>query len=185
MCNHVQPGNHEKREIYRLTKIQADKGKPWAMHMVGLFYSKGQGVPQSDETARTWFEQAASLGNPDGHFDLGVQHLEGRGGPASIEQARQSFENAASQGHLKAHVNLAILHRDGAFGRVSKSQARLWFEKAAKRGHPHAQWTLAAELLTGGLDLVDVVDARAGEHCIGDAGSVATLSGNSCAPSGS
>ena len=49
-------------EWYRLA---ANRGYPTAQFDLGVFYSKGEGVPQDDLLAYMWFDLAAAQGDAD------------------------------------------------------------------------------------------------------------------------
>ena len=40
----------------------ANKGDPWAMHMIGAMYDHGHSVEPNKNEARKWYRKAADLG---------------------------------------------------------------------------------------------------------------------------
>ena len=50
-------------------------------------YDQGQGVPQDDEQAASWFRKAAEQGVAEAQYNLGKMYDEGRGVPQDDKQA--------------------------------------------------------------------------------------------------
>jgi hypothetical protein len=88
-------------------KKAADAGNSTAMLNLGLMYSEGTGVNQSDAQALRWWGKAASAGNPAGMYDLGTMYEEGKGVPRDLAKARQLYEKAAGFGNIEAKKRLA------------------------------------------------------------------------------
>ncbi|MDA0655569.1 MAG: tetratricopeptide repeat protein, partial [Proteobacteria bacterium] len=59
----------------------------------------GKGVPRNYQDAVTWYQKAATQGEPAAQFNLGVMYRKGRGVPKDDKVARQWYEKAAKQGH--------------------------------------------------------------------------------------
>jgi TPR repeat protein len=91
----------------------AECGISSAQTAIAYLYAMGQGVPQSDSEALTWFAKAAQQGDADAQNNLGYMYSQGRGIKASREQAIKWYLEAAQRGHRTAQQNLFALTNDG------------------------------------------------------------------------
>ena len=69
----------------------------------------GEVIPQNNDTAADWYEEAAMQGHVSAQFNLGVLY-------ANVEQyanARHWWEQAAQAGHENAQLNLTRLSEMG------------------------------------------------------------------------
>ena len=137
MCRAPLPTSY--LEGHRRALKWAERGKGWAMDMIGHDYESGNGVQKSMKQARVWYGRAAELGDAQAQHNLALMHANGQGGPVSMEQARVWYGRAAEQGYPPAQFNLAIMHQNGEGGPVSMEQARVWYGRAAERGYASAQ----------------------------------------------
>jgi hypothetical protein len=55
-------------------RVQADAGDAAAQFNLGFAYSFGEGVPQDDVQAVSWFRQAAEQGHAIAQYNLGVMY---------------------------------------------------------------------------------------------------------------
>jgi TPR repeat protein len=133
----------------------AQQGEPRAQFALGLMYDNGEGVQQSDERARYWYQLSAEQGYAKAQFNLGLMHEKGRtGDPAA---AQDWFARAARRGNADA---VARLHRYADAG-DSAAQLQLgnmyylgegvargdrdafgWFVKAAAQGQVPAVFAI-------------------------------------------
>ena len=65
-------------------------------------YSNGQGVDQSDERAKEYYEAAAKQGHAGAQCNLGILYYSGQGVEESNEKARALWMKAAEQGQENA-----------------------------------------------------------------------------------
>ena len=65
----------DETEGYRLTHLAAEQGDVKAQTTLGLFYSNGRGVTQSDVEATKWFRRAAEQGDDEAQFDLAAAYF--------------------------------------------------------------------------------------------------------------
>lgn len=91
----------------------AERGISNAQTAIAYLYAMGQGVPQSDSEALTWFTKAAQQGDADAQNNLGYMFSQGRGTKANREQAIKWYLEAAQRGHRTAQQNLFALTNDG------------------------------------------------------------------------
>ena len=91
----------------------AEQGEAAAQYNVGIFYSKGFGVPLSDVEAVRWFTLAADQGLPDAQFAVGRAYANGEGVPENYVEAAKWFRSASVQGNLDAQTALGGLYLVG------------------------------------------------------------------------
>jgi len=80
----------------------ANGGEARAQYDLAVLYDKGQGVPQSDEKARQWYELAAGQGEPRAQYNLGLMYLNGQGMKADLIEAYYWISLSAAQGDTQA-----------------------------------------------------------------------------------
>ncbi len=97
--------------------FRAKQGVPSAQYQLGLSYKEGEGVPQDDEQAVSWFRKAAEQGYAPGQNYLGILYEKGRGVPKDDTQAAAWYRKAATQGHKVAQERLEYLAAVPIIGR--------------------------------------------------------------------
>ena len=100
------------------------------MKLATIYYN-GVDVPQNLESARRWFEMAATQGNPTAQFNLGVMQFNAEGGKQDVEQAILWFEQAAQQELAVAQYTLGMFYQDGKVVERNLERARHWLNRAA------------------------------------------------------
>ena len=91
-------------EAVRWYRLAAEQGDSAGQTMLGVMYSRGQGVPQNDTEASRLFQMAADQGSARAQTLLGVQYFLGRGVPESYVLAYKWFNLAAASGDANAIV---------------------------------------------------------------------------------
>jgi len=120
-------------------RIAADHGLEEAQYKLGILFSTGRGVAQSDKEAAKWYKMAAEQGNPEAQFNLGHFFATGRGMLQRDEKAAQWFRKAADQGHVDAQQHLGSLYMQGRGVPQSNAQMVRWWQKAAEQGDMDSQ----------------------------------------------
>ena len=130
-------------ELFKATKIKAEKGDAEAQFCLGAMYLLGDGVPQDDEEAAKWCRKAAEQGDAKAQSCLGNMYSGGLGVPEDDVEAVKWRRKAAAQGHAKAQTNLGEMYYEGSKG-VPKDyvEAAKWYRKAAEQGDADAQYSL-------------------------------------------
>jgi len=128
---------------------KAYEGDPESQYQLGLRYSSGTGVWQSDSTAAAWFEKAAGQGNAEAAYMLGIAYYAGRGVAQDYVQASRWFEQAAEEGHPRAQYQLAASYMNGQGVKRDQAWAARWYGKAANQGHADAQFSLGVAFARG------------------------------------
>ena len=157
------PQGGEKAKEFSALQYAADQGHVAAQWKVGRMYADGDGVPQDDLRAFSYFSQIANAhpddnpATPQARFvanafvALGHYYLAGipnsRVKP-NAARARQMFAYAASYfGDADAQYQLGRLYLDGMPS--DSRQAARWFQLAATKGHCRAEAALGDMLFRG------------------------------------
>ena len=108
---------------------------PAAQCSLGIMYKYGEGVPQSDELAAAWLEQAVEGGNSSARAQLAELYHKSTV-VSSIEKALLLYEELAAEGSASALYNLGNIYLYGKSS-VEKSRAVSldYFSRAARKGH--------------------------------------------------
>ena len=77
---------------------------------LGDMYALGEGVPEDDAQAVSWYRKAAEQGFAEAQYNLGVMYVNGTGVPEDDAQAVSWYRKAAEQGHAKAQYNLGAMY---------------------------------------------------------------------------
>jgi TPR repeat protein len=148
------------------------------MNSLGELSEGGMGVPQSYQTAESWYTKAAALGDADAMGNLGALLESGRGVPQNLEAAREWYVKGAALNGRLAMRNLGTMLEDGRGTSQNLSEAKFWYERAAGLNYPPALNDLGRLHLVGAGVAKNYVLARslfeqAAE--LGDAGAMNNL----------
>ena len=122
-----------------LLRPLAEAGNDNAQYYLGAMYEYGDGVPESDEQALTWYRRSADQGDQDAQYRVARFYEKGRGGvEENPQQAFAYYKLAAEQGNWRAQHELGLCYSSGYGVKQSKKLAAQWFEKAA-REHDYAR----------------------------------------------
>jgi len=108
----------------------AERGDATAQYFIGTLYAEGKGVPQSDETAFSWFQRAANKGNAVAQYNVGASYAAGAGVKKSDTDAAKWFLRAANQGMPYAQLNLGLLYASGSGVPQDNVEAFKWLSLA-------------------------------------------------------
>ncbi|KEZ42377.1 Ubiquitin-protein ligase sel1 [Scedosporium apiospermum] len=114
---------------------------------IGRMYLRGEGLEQSYEKAKMWFERGRSLGDASSMHGLGLMLLHGHGVQKNIALATELFK-AAAEDYAPAQVELAVLYLDQG-GPEDVRVANNYFELAARYGLIEAHYYLAELIFHG------------------------------------
>lgn len=82
----------------RQFRALAEEGHAGALFYLGLMYADGEGVPEDDRQAVSWYRKAAGQGDAQAQNNLGFMYDSGEGVPEDDIQAYAWFNLAAAQG---------------------------------------------------------------------------------------
>jgi TPR repeat protein len=123
---------------FRLMKPLAEQGAADAQFNLGLFYAKGEGVPQSYAEAVKWYSKAAEQGFVRAQHNLGTMYGEGEGVTQDYVLAHMWFNIAASQSVKAEDRELAVKNRDLTAAIMTPAQIAE-AQKLAREWKPMAQ----------------------------------------------
>ena len=126
-------------EALRLFRLAAEQGEADAQSWLGLMYSLGHGVTQSNVEACRWFRLAAEQGEPWAQYRLGMMYEKGHGVGQDYAEAFRLFRLAAEQDEAGAQRQLGDMYEFGWGIEKNIPMARHWYELAAGQGDPLAQ----------------------------------------------
>jgi TPR repeat protein len=94
-------------------QAKADAGNSDAQVSLGRAYEDGDGVPQSDRLAVSWYKAAAEQGNAKAQNNLGLMFRSGLGVDQDKAEAVRWYGKAAKQGNPNAMFNLGTAYYNG------------------------------------------------------------------------
>ena len=129
---------------------EAEKGDPYAQHMMGFLYAHGRGVELKPEQTVHWWQQAAQQGFAPAQYTLGSLYRQGLGVPHDPQKAATWIERAADAGYPDAQYDIGVMHATGEGVTQNLSTAYMWLDQAAntKGLEPGIFWKNLDKLLT-------------------------------------
>jgi S1-C subfamily serine protease len=142
-----------KRGEYSLAytgfKTAADQGDPIAQGILGVMFSKGQGVQKDPKLAYEWHRKSGEQGNVKSQFWTGVALANGDGVAKDDQMAIQWYRKAADQGEAFSQYELGRRFESGRGIPKDEKQAVYWYSRAANQGDAEAQMALGAKYWRG------------------------------------
>ena len=126
------------RELW-LTLANRDDDATSAQYNLGKLYANGQGVQQSDDTARDWWQKSM---RDIGQSRVLLSILPDPSDPQYTYATIHEKWQPAAAGDVDAQYKLAILYLTGIGVPQNDTKALIWFEKAANQNHAAAQYQL-------------------------------------------
>ena len=118
----------------------ARKGNMAAQSQLGIMYLYGEGVPQNDELAFWWLNEAADKGSIKGINNLAQFYVNGRLVKKSIPHAIKLLEKTANSDSVLAMTFLGWIYQN----QLNEPQNALkWYEKASEKGDLQGRFLLA------------------------------------------
>lgn len=124
---------------YEIWLTLADKGS-YAQYSLGRLYANGQGVAQSDSTARDWWQK--SMRDIEQSRVLLSILPEPSDPQYTYATLHEKWQPAATAGDADAQYKLAFLYLTGIGVPRDRNEALNWLEKAAAQNHAAAQYQL-------------------------------------------
>lgn len=113
-----------------------------AAGFLGRMYLRGDGVPQSFERAKIWFERGVAHADAQSQHGLGLMCLKGHGVKENVKFAMELFKASADQDYAPALVKMGQLYLDQG-GQDDVRIANNYFELAGRHGSIEALYYLA------------------------------------------
>lgn len=120
----------------------AEQGDVRAQFQLGLKYSNGEGIQQSEEEAVKWYLKAAEQEHAAAQNNLGVAYEKGRGVQQNDEEAFKWYRKAAEKNLAIAQRNLGLMYHLGRGVQQDDQESFKWYRKAALQENPLAQNSL-------------------------------------------
>ena len=115
----------------------AQKGDPYAQHMLGFLYAQGRGVLIDPAKTVSWWLKAAEQGFAPAQYTLGQLYRRGLGVKRDLAKARTWIGRAADAGYPDAQYAYGVMHITGEGVKSDLSTAFMWLDLAADtRGLP-------------------------------------------------
>lgn len=130
-------------------KKEADQGDSVSQGILGLMFSKGQGVQKDPALAYQWYRKSAEQGSPKSQYWTGVAYANGNGVAKDDQMATQWYRKAADQGESFSQYELGRRFESGIGLPKDEKQALFWFLKAANQGDTQSQMMLGAKYIRG------------------------------------
>lgn len=135
------------REAYAgFLSLERDSHDDKLQYRIGWMLLHGVGTEKNESEARTWFEKAAKMGNPNAQYSMVKLILSDPA--AGVEQTVEAIgwlTKAAEAGQDAAQYAIGKFCRDS-----DPAKAAAWFQKAAESGNDFAAYALGKLLLDGG-----------------------------------
>lgn len=133
---------------YGLARPGGQRGN--ALYMLGMMYSKGDGVDQDMNRALEMWHKAADEEHPAAMGLLGRAYMEGKMGfEKDAASGLVLLEKAANGGNTPSSVYLGNIYAKGAGVEQDMARAMKWYEQAASAGDAHAQYIAGLAYLEG------------------------------------
>ena len=117
--------------------------KPEAAFMLALQFIKGDGVPQSDQSAYTWMRRAAEGDYAPAQRELGAYISKGVGIPSDDTESAEWYKKAAKSGDREGQGRLGTRYHNGKGVPQSYAKAFKWFSRAAHQGLASTEYLVA------------------------------------------
>lgn len=108
----------------------AIEGEASAQYRLAVMYEKGQGVPQDDAKAVSWYIKAAVQDDARAQFALAEMYAKGKGVEQNDKQAATWYLEAADHGFPKAQQTVGLMYAKGQGMPQDFVQAYKWLSLA-------------------------------------------------------
>ncbi len=115
-------------------------GDASAQYRLGVMYAKGQGVPQDDKQAASWYLKAAIQDDARAQFAIAEMYREGLGVPKNEKQATTWYLEAADHGFPKAQYTIGLMYAKGEGVPQDFIQAYKWLSLAGEMAVSSKGW---------------------------------------------
>jgi TPR repeat protein len=118
--NAAEPVSRGK--LLEVEKSLASKGDVVAQYFLGLFYERGEVVPENDAEAVKWYRKAADGGYAKAQVALGFMYSQGNGVPQDYIQAYKWYNLAAAQGSADGKHSKKMVAEKMTRGQIAEAQ---------------------------------------------------------------
>jgi hypothetical protein len=143
------PAKEDVRRLRQLLARPTGRHTSVAQCLLGVRYSKGDGVVQDHAEAFRWYRLAAERGHAIAQYNIGVCYENGTGVAQNDADAARWYRLAADQGNASAQCNLGMCYEFGTGVAKDDTEAVRWYRMAADQGLASAQYNLGASYHAG------------------------------------
>ncbi len=141
-----------------------EKNDPNAQFLMGMLYDAGNGVPQDQAIAASWYRKAAEQNHPIAQLFLGILYDSGNGVEKDHKKAAHWLQASANNGNDQAQFYLGSMYAEGKGVNKEDSKAIEWFTKASAQKNTRAMGMLATLLFSRNQNEQDLIDAYVWSH---------------------
>ena len=141
-----------------------EKNDPNAQFLMGMLYEAGNGVPQDQAIAASWYKKAAKQDHLIAQLFLGVLYYSGNGVERDYKEARRWLQAPANNGNDEAQFYLGSMYAEGNGVNKDDSKAIEWFAKASAQKNTRAMGMLTTLLFSRNQNEQDLIDAYVWSH---------------------
>lgn len=141
-----------------------EKNDPNAQFLMGMLYDAGNGVPQDQAIAASWYRKAAEQNHLIAQLFLGILYYSGNGVERDYKKAAHWLQAPANNGNDQAQFYLGSMYAKGNGVNKDDSKAIELFTKASIQKNTRAMGMLATLLFSRNQNEQDLIDAYVWSH---------------------
>ena len=141
-----------------------EKHDPNAQFLMGMLYDSGNGVPQDQAMAASWYRKAAEQDHLMAQVFLGMLYYSGSGIEKDHKKAAHWLKGPANAGNDEAQFYMGLMYVEGNGIGKDESKAIEWLSKAANQKNTRAMGMLASLLFSRNQGEQDLIDAYVWSH---------------------
>lgn len=141
-----------------------EKNDSNAQFLMGMLYDAGNGVPQDQAIAASWYRKAAEQNHQIAQLFLGILYYSGNGVERDHKKAAHWLHASANNGNDQAQFYLGSMYAEGKGVNKDESKAIEWFTKASTQKNTRAMGMLATLLFSRNQNEQDLIDAYVWSH---------------------
>jgi len=145
-----------------------EKNDPNAQFLMGMLYDAGNGVPQDQAIAASWYRKAAEQKHLFAQLFLGIFYYSGTGVKRDYKEAARWLQSPADNENDQAQFYLGAMYEAGNGVTKNSSTAIEWFSKAAAQRNTRAMGMLSTLLFARQRNEKDLIDAYVWSHLAAD-----------------
>ncbi|MBR3890710.1 MAG: sel1 repeat family protein [Bacilli bacterium] len=130
----------QKQALFKVVKMQADKGEIKAYPMLAEYYAVGFGCEANMKEAATWWIKGAEKGEASCQYNLGLIYLNSSTGEADNKRAFELIESSSKQNFPEALFTMGGFYLTGTHVDQDLSKGADYYLQSAKLGFAEAQY---------------------------------------------
>lgn len=151
--NQNELNEKQKEALFKIVKMQAEKGELKAYPMLAEYYAVGYGCEANMKEAANWWIKGAHEGEPSCQYNLGIIYLNSSNGEEDTKRAFELLEASGNQNFPEALFVMGGFYLSGTHVTKDISKGAEFYLKSAKLGLAEAQYMVGCLYIKGeGLD---------------------------------